>query len=657
MDPSGILAKVNLPSDLKHLSLPELSQLAEEMRRFLLLTVSQTGGHFASNLGTVELTLALHYVFNAPRDKLVWDVGHQAYPHKIVTGRKERMATIRQYGGLAPFLRRDESPYDAFGAGHAGTAISAAYGMAVARDMKDEDFKVIAVAGDAALTAGMAFEALNHSGHSGRDFIIVLNDNKMSIGRSVGALSHYFNRLITDPRYNRYKGTFEQLVRDVPLMLRELPLVKSSLSEIGSRIQEGLKNLFVPDMLFEELGFRYFGPIDGHNLADLIPMLERIRDNVHEPALVHVYTIKGKGFEKSEAYPEEFYKDHSYHALSPKFDVTTWQAPRKSGPEPPSYTRVFADTLIELAERDERIVAITAAMPGGTGLDRFAERFPDRTFDVGIAEQHAVTFAAGLATEGFRPVVAIYSTFLQRAFDQVIHDVCIQNLPVTFCLDRGGIVGQDGDTHQGAFDLSYLRMIPNMIVMAPADEQECRRMIATALAHPGPAAVRYPRGPGPGVPMEGPATPLPPGKGRVMRPGEDVALVAVGVMVPAAQRAAELLAADGLSAAVIDARFIKPLDETLILEHVRRVPRLVTLEENVLAGGFGSAVLEMLERAGEHEIAVRRIGLPDRFVEHGAPEILRQKFGLDAESIATTVKEFLAHSGSARGLAGLRAAR
>ncbi len=503
MDASGLLARVNLPADLKGLSLKELAALAEEIRAFLLHTVSQTGGHFASNLGTVELTLALHRVFDTPRDKIVWDVGHQAYPHKIVTGRKQRMATIRQYQGLAPFLRRDESPYDAFGAGHAGTAISAAYGMAVARDMKGESHKVIAVAGDAALTAGMALEALNHSGHSGRDFIIVLNDNKMSISRNVGALSHYFNRVITDPRYNRYKSTFDQLIRDVPLMLKELPLVKSSLRDIGARIQEGLKNLFVPDMLFEELGFRYFGPIDGHNLADLIPMLERIRDNVHEPTLVHVITVKGKGFEQSEQYPEEFFKDHSYHALSPKFDVTTWQAPRKAGPEPPSYTKVFADTMIELAGQDERIVAITAAMSGGTGLDKFAERFPDRMFDVGIAEQHAVTFAAGLATGGYKPVCAIYSTFLQRAFDQVVHDVCIQNLDVTFCMDRSGIVGADGHTHQGIFDLSYLRLIPNLILAAPANEQECRRLIATAVAHAGPAAVRYPRDKGVGVPMEG----------------------------------------------------------------------------------------------------------------------------------------------------------
>jgi 1-deoxy-D-xylulose-5-phosphate synthase len=636
-----ILDYINDPSDLKELNMEQLDILASEIRDFLLHSVSRTGGHFASNLGTVELTLALHRVFDTPKDKIVWDVGHQAYPHKIITGRKDRMHTIRQFGGLSPFLRRDESEYDPFGVGHAGTAISAAYGMAMARDYKKEDNKVIAVVGDGALTAGMSFEALNHAGQSDRDFIIVLNDNKMSISKNVGALSSYFNRLITDQRYNRYKGAFEQLIKDVPLLLKELPVVKSSLHGLGMRVQESLKNLLVPDMLFEELGFRYFGPIDGHNMEELVPMFERIRDNVSEPVVVHVITVKGKGFEQSEKEQGEPLKDHKYHALSPKFDTETWQSPKKGGA--PEYIRVFGDTLIEMAKEDERIVGITAAMAGGTGLSYFGEVYPDRCIDVGISEQHAITLAAGMATQGYKPVCAIYSSFMQRAFDQVLHDVCIQNLDVTMIV-RGGLAGEDGETHQGVFDLGFMRMIPNLVVMEATNEDECRHMVATAVNHPGPVMVRHPKGRGQGVPMDGPLRQIPIGKGEVLREGDDVLLLAVGDMVAVAEKAADALLEKNISASVINARFVKPLDEALILKYLDRSPRLVTIEENVLAGGFGSAVLEFLQQQRIDDIPTRCIALPDLFIEHGSVSELRSKYGLTPEAVVEAALELVALS-------------
>lgn len=618
-----ILERINSPQDLRSLSLPELERLADEIRKLIVETVSRTGGHLAPNLGVVELTLALHRVFNAPEDKIIWDVGHQCYVHKIVTGRRDRLPTLRQFEGLSGFPCRSESPYDAFGTGHSSTAISAALGMAVARDLSGKDFSVVAVVGDGALTAGMAFEALNHAGHLQKPLIVVLNDNEMSIARNVGALAEYLARIRSDPRYSRSKEEFESLVS-------RIPAVGPRMVRLAERLRDSLKYLVVPGMFFEELGFTYLGPIDGHNLGVLITVLEQVR-MAKGPVLVHVLTRKGMGYKPAEQNPDV------YHGVGP-FDVVTGKPVRARRL---TYTEVFGRTLVELAAEDPRVVAITAAMPAGTGLVEFSRAYPDRFFDVGIAEQHAVTFAAGLAAEGYKPVVAIYSTFLQRAFDQVLHDVCLQELPVVFALDRGGIVGDDGPTHQGLFDFAYLRIIPHMVVMAPKDENELRHMLKTALEHDGPIALRYPRGTGTGCPLDQEVKALPIGRAEVVLDGKDVAILAIGNTVATALEAARELNARGVSVAVINARFVKPLDEDCICAYAARTRKLVTLEEHVLAGGFGSAVLELLNSKGLWDVEVACIGIPDVFVEHGAPDLLRRKYGLTAGNVVRAAETLL----------------
>jgi 1-deoxy-D-xylulose-5-phosphate synthase len=612
-----VLDRVNEPAHLKHLSLRELKHLAQEIRNELIEVVPRTGGHLASNLGVVELTIALHTVFDSPRDRIVWDVGHQAYVHKLLTGRKDRFHTIRQAGGLSGFTKRAESPHDPFGAGHAGTSISAALGIARARDLRGEDFHVVAVIGDGSMTCGMPFEALNNAGHLNTRLIIVLNDNGMSIAPNVGGLSRYLNRLRSDPRYQLAKGRAERILSRTVLGRPILDFLR--------RVKNSFKELLIPTRIWDELGITYIGPVDGHDLRDLIGTLRAAR-RVPGPVLVHVYTTKGKGYPPAEADPTNF------HGVAPNGEGKS---------SAPSYSRVFGETLIRMAEADPRIVAITAAMPDGTGLVEFARRFPSRFYDVGIAEEHAVTFAAGLATEGLRPVVAIYSTFLQRAYDQIVHDVALQNLPVIFALDRAGIVGDDGATHNGVFDLSYLRHIPNMVVMAPKDERELQSMLWTALAVEGPVAVRYPRGAGVGVPLAEGCETIPIGTGEVLRKssGGDLAIVAIGSMVYPALEAAERLAMEGIEAAVVNARFVKPLDKALLYGIARNFRRIVTVEENALAGGFGSAVLEFFERkvltAGREFL---RIGIPDHFVHHGAQQQVRASLGLDAEGIVQAIR-------------------
>ncbi|MDI3339874.1 MAG: 1-deoxy-D-xylulose-5-phosphate synthase [Sphaerobacter sp.] len=607
-----LLERIDGPEDLKALSLPELEQLAAEIRQTIVdVVVGQTGGHFASNLGSVELALALHYVFDSPHDKIVWDVGHQAYPHKLITGRRDRFPTIRQPGGLSGFLQREESPHDHFGAGHASTSISAALGMAVAGRLKGERFHTVAVIGDGALTGGMAYEALNNAGSLQVPLIVVLNDNEMSIAPNVGALPKYLSRIRTDERYTQAKVEVERLLHRMPQGDRLL--------EIGKRMKDGLKEVVYHTMIWEELGFTYVGPIDGHNIRDLIETLQQVKE-IDGPVFVHAVTVKGKGYQPAENDP---FKHHSASVKVPG-------AP----PSPPKYQDVFGETLTALAREDERIVAITAAMPDGTGLLPFAKEHPTRFFDVGIAEQHAVTFAAGLATQGLRPVAAIYSTFLQRAFDQVVHDVCIQRLPVVFALDRAGFAGEDGRTHHGVFDVAYLRCLPNMVLMAPKDEDELRHMLKTAILYEdGPIALRYPRGAGVGVPLTGEPHPLPIGRGEVLREGSDVTIVALGSTVLAAERAADLLAQQGIQATVINARFVKPLDEGLLLASAQRTGYLLTVEESMRAGGFGSAVLELLAREGLR-LPVATLGIPDRFFDHASQSALRKQAGLDAETIA-----------------------
>ena len=608
-----VLERINDPSDLKSLTVPELETVAHELRELIYdVVVRQTGGHFASNLGSVEITLALHYAFNSPTDKIIWDVGHQAYPHKILTGRRERFSTIRQEGGLSGFLQREESEHDQFGAGHASTSISAALGMAVAGQLRGEHFHSVAVIGDGALTGGMAYEALNNAGSLQVPLIVVLNDNEMSIAPNVGALPKYLSRIRTDGRYSQAKAEVERILSHMPQ--------GDLLLELGKRMKDGLKEIVYHTMIWEELGFTYIGPIDGHNLRDLIDTFEQAK-KIPGPVFIHAVTVKGKGYQPAENDP---FKHHSASIKAPG-------AP----PSPPKYQDIFGLTLTELARSNPRIVAITAAMPDGTGLLPFAKEHPSRFFDVGIAEQHAVTFAAGLSTQGMRPVATIYSTFLQRAYDQVVHDVCIQNLPVIFAMDRAGLVGDDGRTHHGVFDFAYLRCLPNMVVMAPKDEDELRHMLATAIAHEsGPIALRYPRGAGVGVSMLGAPHVLPIGKGELIREGTDVTIAAIGSTVLPATRAAEILAERGIQAEVINARFVKPLDDALILKSVRKTGRLVTAEEAMLAGGFGSALLELLARE-QIEIPVERLGLADKFYDHAEQNVLRRYAGIDAESIAT----------------------
>ncbi len=624
----GFLERVNSPEDLKGLSIDELNELASEIRRYMIEVLSKNGGHVAPNLGAVELTLALHYVFNSPTDRLIWDVGHQAYVHKIITGRREAFKTIRQYGGISGFLKRDESPHDIFGAGHAGTALSAAMGVVIARDMKGEDWKVVAIVGDGALTAGMALEALNQIGQLKKDMIIILNDNKMSIDENVGALSNYFAKLVTSPVYDRFK-------EDVWELLGKLPSKYLSLRarEVARKIKETLQHFAVPSILFEELGYRYVGPFDGHDIKLLIDNLNRVK-NLKGPTIVHVITVKGKGYEPAEKNPEYF------HGLGPFDPETGKPLPKKD--TRPRYTKVFGQTLLQFARKDPKIVAITAAMPLGTGLNYIRDELPDQYIDVGIAEQHAVTLAGGLAVEGMKPFATIYSTFLQRAFDQIIHDIALQKLPVRFAIDRGGLVGEDGPTHHGVFDLSYLRMIPNMVVMAPRDGEQLRDMIRTAVEYDeGPIAFRYPRDKVPFEPdMSRDPQSVPIGKGEILKGNGDVLVLAIGAMVLPSLEAANSLEEKGINIKVVDARFVKPLDEELILDLASSAKAIITVEENALLGGFGSAVLELLASKGIMKPTLN-IGIPDKFIEHGPRAVLLEKVGLDASGIANSISEFL----------------
>jgi len=619
-----ILERINSPADLKQCSMPELNTLAQEIRQELIDTVSENGGHLGANLGTVELTIALHYVFESPRDALVWDVGHQAYIHKLLTGRRERFNTIRQEGGISGFLSRDESEHDAFGAGHASTAISAALGMAAARQMQHpgEPASVVAIVGDGALTGGMAFEGLNNAGSLNVPFVVVLNDNEMSIAPNVGALSKYLDRVRTDSSYRRAK-------HEIAGVMEKLPQ-GDLLLELGKRWKDSFKEFVYHSMLWEELGFTYMGPVGGHDIRAMVDALRQAR-NVKGPVFLHVITEKGKGFAACEA---DLERGHSVSAKS---------VPKEAGapPPPPRYQDVFAQTLIEMANTDGRIVAITAAMPSGTSLGKFEKAHPERFYDVGIAEQHGVTFAAGLATQGMRPVCGIYSTFLQRAYDQIVHDVCLQRLPVVFAMDRAGFAGDDGRTHHGIYDLTYLRPLPNMAIMAPKDENELRHMLFTAISHEeGPVAVRYPRGSGIGVDTTEHLHALPFGRGETLREGGDIALIAVGAMVTPAEVAAEILASDGIQATVINARFVKPLDETLILDAARRCGHVITIEENSIRGGFGAAVLELLA-ANDLVVPARTLGVPDRIFEQASQSRLRTMAGLDPKGIAGSARELL----------------
>jgi 1-deoxy-D-xylulose-5-phosphate synthase len=614
----SLLETINSPADLKQLPRARLPELAAEIRRTIVDVVSRTGGHLAPSLGAVDLAIAIHYVFDTPDDKVVWDVGHQAYAHKILTGRRESFHTLRQHQGISGFTRRSESPFDAFTTGHSGTSISAGFGIACGKFLKQEESKVIAVIGDGSLTAGLAFEGLNQAGGIlKRNFIVILNDNEMSISRNVGALSSFLSRTFSAKK-------LQELRKELGFFFKKLPRIGEDVYQLAKRSEESFKAFVTPGMLFEAFNFEYFGPINGHKIDHLIDILNNI-NYIKEPVLLHVTTTKGKGYAPAEKNPVYFHGCGCFEAstgacLDPK-------------PAPPTYTQVFGQTLLELGAKDPRIVAVTAAMPEGTGLSQFAQAYPERFFDVGIAEQHAVTFAAGLATEGFRPVVAIYSTFLQRAYDQILHDVCIERLRVIFAVDRGGIVGEDGPTHQGLFDLSYLRSLPNMVVMSPKDENELRQMMATALQHDGPVAFRYPRGIAVGVALASPLAALPIGKAEILKDGDDVAILALGRCVSEGLKARARLAERGVRATVVNCRFVKPIDVDLIAGVARRIPRIITVEENVRQGGFGSAVLEALNDQGITHVAVERLGVPDIFVEHGSPDVLRAKYGLDADGI------------------------
>jgi 1-deoxy-D-xylulose-5-phosphate synthase len=632
-----LIEKIQSPQDVKSLTIEELTALSEELRSLIIERVSLNGGHLSSNLGVVELTIALHYVFKSPDDKIIWDVGHQAYSHKLLTGRYGDFPTLRQYGGMSGFPRMSESPHDAFGTGHSSTSISAALGMVAGRDILQSQqvsaggHKVIAVIGDGALTSGLAYEGLNHAGHLKKDLIVILNDNEMSISPNVGAMSNYLSRVLTGTFYKKFK-------KETKALLEGIPRIGGTVTKIAEKAEGSLKGFFLPGGLFEDLGFNYLGPIDGHDIPLLIETLKRLRET-SEPTLVHVVTKKGKGYKFSEEDP------CIYHGIGP-FDTDVGLQQEGACPDSDkamqSYSEFFGSALTVIAEEDERVVAITAAMKEGTGLTSFAERFPDRFFDVGIAEPHAATFAAGLAARGLRPVVTIYSTFLQRAYDEIIHDVCLQNLPVLFAIDRAGVVGEDGPTHQGLFDISYLRHIPNLTFMAPRDADELNRMLKFALSLEGPSAIRYPRGKtASGMSGMFQDYTLKAGKAETLLRGDDTAIIAVGNCVYEALKAAEMLNREGIKPTVINARFIKPLDENLILSLADKMTKLITVEENVLAGGFGSAVLECLNRAGLNSVRVRMIGIGDEFLEHGSQKVLRKKYGLDAEGIYKTVLEFL----------------
>ena len=615
-----LLERINEPHALKSCTLDELSQLARELRRYIIDTVSKTGGHLAPSLGTVELTLALHRAFDCPEDKIVWDVGHQAYAHKILTGRREAFAGLRQKGGITGFPKREESVYDAFGTGHSSTSISAALGMAAARDIAGEQYRIAAVIGDGALTGGEAFEGLNNAGTLGKDIIVILNDNGMSIAPNVGAMSEYLSRFRVAPGYHRAK-------QDIKNFLKSIPHIGERVYRTAEHIKDGVRSALVPGGLFTDMGFHYIGPLDGHNIALLLDVFEQAKQ-LKGPLLIHVETCKGKGYAPAEKAPDKF------HGIG-KFDVADGTALKKAGAKP-TYTSVFSKALMEAAEEDADVVAITAAMPDGTGLRAFSEKYPTRFFDVGIAEQHATTFAAGLAAAGRKPVLALYSTFAQRAYDQILHDVCLQNLHVVFALDRAGFVGEDGATHHGVFDYSYLRHLPNMKVLAPKDENELGRMLKTALSLEGPVALRYPRGEGLGAALEEPFTPLESLAAEVLEEEGEIAILAVGSMVDAARKTAKLLKEEELSAAVVNMRTVKPLDEELLHRMAHEKKMLVTMEENALAGGFGSAVLEALADAGLL-VPVVRFGIGDAFIEQGKPQELLEMAGLLPEQMARSI--------------------
>lgn len=627
----SILKSIHSPADLKRLSPAQFPTLCQEIREQIISVVSNVGGHLASNLGVVELTVALHYLLNAPKDKIVWDTSNQAYAHKLLTGRRERFHTLRQYGGLSGFCKREESEFDTFNAGHAGTGVSAAFGMVEAREQLGHKNKVVCVVGDGAMTAGMTLEGLHHAGGLGKDFLVILNDNQMSISKNVGAISSYLNRTFTGEFYTKMREETAQL-------LRKIPHIGQDMQKLARRAEELAKGAILPGLLFEELGFRYAGPIDGHNFEHLLPTLDNVL-KMKGPVLLHVITKKGLGYEPAVKNPVWF------HACPPFVRETG--VPAKKAVRP-SYTQIAIESLVKLAREDKRVIAITAAMCEGTGLNIFEKEFPDRLYDVGIAEQHAVTFAAGLATQGLRPVVAMYATFLQRAYDQVVHDVATQNLPVTFCIDRGGLVAEDGTTHHGAFDYAYLRHVPNMVVMAPKDENELQHMLKTCIQHDGPTSVRYPRGVSLGVTMDPTPEALPIGKGEVLREGTDVAIVAIGVSVWQAVKAAERLSQEGISTAVVNARFVKPLDRELIVDVAQRVRYVVTVEEGCKMGGFGSAVLETLSDAGVTNVTTKIIGLPDWYIEQGPQDLLRERYGLTAEGIYQSVKELIGKASAAR---------
>ena len=622
-----LLDKINSPADLKKLDRKELPLLAEEIRTAIVEVVSRTGGHLASSLGAVELAIAIHYVFDTPNDKLIWDVGHQAYAHKLLTGRRDQFHSLRQHKGLAGFTRIDESPYDTISTGHSSTSISASLGVAHAKYLKKEQSKVIAVIGDGSMTAGLAYEGLNQAGDKfkDRELIVILNDNDMSISQNVGALSSFLSRTLSGKRLQEARKDFGEF-------LRSLPKIGDDVYQWAKRTEESVKTFTTPGMLFEAFNFEYFGPINGHKLDHLIDILYNIK-YLKEPVLLHVTTKKGKGYAPAEENPVYFhgcgcFEVETGNCIDPKSAI-------------PSYTEIFGQTMIRLAQKDDRIVAVTAAMPEGTGLAKFAQAYPDRFFDVGIAEQHGVTFAAGMATEGLKPIVAIYSTFLQRAYDQVLHDVCLDGLPVVFAIDRGGIVGEDGSTHHGLFDLSYLRCLPNMVIMAPADENDLQHMLATAVAHDGPIALRYPRGAATGVPLDETITPLPLGKAEILQNGDDILILAIGRSVIDALEASRVLKEKGISATVVNCRFVKPLDVELISSLAARIPRVITAEENVLQGGFGSAVLEELNDAGVTGLRVERIGVADTFVEHGPQKLLRSLYGVDADAIVKAAHKLM----------------
>jgi 1-deoxy-D-xylulose-5-phosphate synthase len=620
----SILKTIQTPADLKRLSPVQFPALCQELREQIIDVVSNVGGHLASNLGVIELTVALHYLLNSPKDKIVWDTSNQAYAHKLLTGRRERFHTLRQYGGLSGFTKREESDYDTFNAGHAGTGVSAAYGMVEAREQLKQRHKVVCIVGDGAMTAGMTLEGLHHAGGLGKDFLVILNDNQMSISKNVGAISSYLNRTFTGEFYGKMREETGQL-------LGKIPHIGSDVQKWARRAEELAKGAILPGLLFEELGFRYVGPIDGHNFEHLLPTLDNVL-KMKGPVLLHVITKKGLGYEPAVKNPVWF------HACPPFVRETG--APAKKAARP-SYTQIAIESLVKLARADKRIVAITAAMCEGTGLNIFEKEFPDRLYDVGIAEQHAVTFAAGLATQGLRPVVAMYATFLQRAYDQVVHDVATQNLPVTFCIDRGGLVAEDGTTHHGAFDFAYLRHMPNMVVMAPKDENELQHMLKTCIQYDGPASVRYPRGLSLGVAMDQQPHTLPIGKGELLQDGTEVAIVAIGVPVSQAVTAAKRLEEEGISTAVVNARFVKPLDRDLIVEVAKRVRYVVTVEEGSKMGGFGSAVLEALSEGGVTHVVTKVLGLPDWYIEQGPQDLLRERYGLTAEGIYQSVKELI----------------